>query len=261
MRSSLVALTLAVTISAIASGQEALTPARAQAPLEIVLDLKNRLALVPEGTVIPAGLKVSARWSTVRVSAAREKALLWSERALLWSERLQPSERRESRSERGEATAFVFAYAPESVFVPYRAANKQRFPGGIKPLDSCSGPSYVYASHPSCGGCQVTLVHSECTSSGFPDYTETYFGDSYPAMQAEFEYATIYSSDNYFSCYQQDFWSSASVGCYDDDTRHNIGSPSTTVYIEGFAEFLSGGNLYDVTAYVEWTLYSVHRNP
>ena len=164
--------------------------------------------------------------------------------------------------------AFVFAYAPQSVFEPYRAARQARPAKGtgrnIQPLVfTCYGPYQVYATQPGCAGCQVTLEHNFCTDnfSFFNPYTEYYYGDVYLSQQAGWAYSTIYSDDNYFSCFQQELYTSGPLSCYASDLRYNTDPVvGTVVHIEGSAEFWVGGNVYDLTATAEWRPYSHHQN-
>jgi hypothetical protein len=109
----------------------------------------------------------------------------------------------------------------------------------------------------------VDLTHEFCTDdfSLFHTYAESYYADVYLSEQADWAYAQISSSDNYFHCYQQAFYTSGPLSCSaTDDLRYNTDPLSTTVYIEGTAEFSFGSDVYDLTVVATWSPYSRHFN-
>ena len=254
MRVSVIALTLFVALSATAVAQQPVALGVPRGPVDVVLDFKNRLALVPEGTVVPAGLKFSAQWSTRRSVAGR-------------GQRPPADAFRQAPDEEKESVSFVFAYAPQSFFEPYRAANRTAPNASsrrIQPLVfSCYGPYTVYASHPDCSSCYITLVHNFCTDnfSFFQPYTEYYYADLTMAATPAWAYTTIGSDDGYFSCSQYSNYSADPLSCYASDLRYNTDPVvGTTVRIDGAAEYWLWGDVYGVYVSGSWSPYSRHQN-
>src|SRR5438132_5556164 len=233
----LVLVSLLIGFVGIAKGDD---PAVRPKSIEIVLDLKNRIAFVPEGTIVPTGLRVSGKWGAealatrVEVESAR-------------GDRTWPVHR---RVERGVSIPFVFQYAPDELFAPYRKINTPPVEGSkaarkIKPTVQCSDPSsttyYVSNPDPGCGGSAFTFVTQFCVDPNFSavDSTDTIYDDLYLASSAAYSNIYISSDDSYFQCYDGQSHSAGDLHCSASDTRHFVGGtrPSTIVSIGAYSEF------------------------
>ena len=249
---SMVMIACVVGISGVAQGQDAFA-GKPRTDLEVILDLKNKLALVPEGTVIPRELKLWAQWSSRGVGERRFERIHRDEGAVQQAFRNRNAER---------SAPFVFRYAPASAFERYGGA---KHPGGrLKPTSGyCSGYLTVHVEHPDpeCQGCSMTLYHEICfdTDSGL-DYLETYDADVTPAYPG-YTSVGISSTDSYWSCFNG-YSAMSDLSCWTSDTRHNTyPTLGPTIYVTGYNEFWQNYNVYTLEANATWGSYSSHRNP
>ena len=264
MRSCTVTLVSMLLLSAVAFGDQ--PPLMSRAPIEVILDFKNHVALVPEGTILTAIPAVSGRFRISKSPASRE-TLQERERGYRNMKRddgLHAGS--ESETSAQDFVPFVFGYAPDEVFAKYRA-NTQQTSHRIRTNDYYFQFVY-YASAPyGCPSCYLTL-YVDYTAAPYPadDYTTGFVATSVSGANY-FRTVDIESSDGYFNCSNWEEYSSLDLSCSSSDTRHHQVN-GTTVTVDTFAEYFDGTNFYDLETclgcnggYGYGIENSVHREP
>lgn len=179
-------------------------------PLEVILDLRNGLALVPEGTVIPKDYRISvAAYMLPETTDRSPRAAEERARQALSSGRSTPLK------------PLVFAYANQSAFDPHRERSKA-FAERVRTLSGyCDGPEITYGvpDDPNCEGCTFTLLTTYCIADGpNPElYELTAIAEIASSGSPGYAAASVTSSDAYLNCYSGSPYSSLHVERHSDD--------------------------------------------
>ena len=256
MRAWMFAVALSVAFSAVAVGQGTVTyiyGKRSHAtysPVEIVIDFKNNLALVPEGTILPPGLKVFVRYGKYSLNDP-EDVRAFDEQRRLRSQRIagrRPAER----------VPLVFAYAPESVFVPYRKTSE---PTRLKSTNYCPPIVRTYGPIPGCNDCTATFYSNSCDDYVYPYryYCQTYSAEITPANTG-YSWVEVWSTDGYFSCANQVLYPSVDVSCDSTDSRDQcMDCGYGYVATAGYDEWWVGTDVFTWYIEVDWLDTSCHK--
>jgi len=189
MRRGIIVFMLGFTGAAIALGGEPradLNPGS----IEIILDFKNHLALVPEGTILPKGFTIVGKYRTSKIPYRPPSA----------DHRLRqdavPGGGAVVESDPAHQVSFVFSYAPDEAFAPFRRSAQQH-PRKVAPLfPTCSYTYSYYTWHPDCMTCDMTFYDTDTLDPcyfGVDYYTEWWTAEVTPAN--EISVATVGSSD------------------------------------------------------------------
>jgi hypothetical protein len=258
MRKHIVPTLLSFFMSGVALAQICL-PAQPRQPLEVVLDFANGLALVPEGTIIPPGVKIYARAGKVTRPEAGD--VLYGRRRLTNDGRKIAVDGTVLHRENSQR--FVFAYAPESVFLSHRKRSEAMVNRVRAQAEYCTQFDTVYSDHPDpqCVGCSITLVTVACIDpigDPIPQHTLTFTTTVSPAVVSAVQVSSL---DNYFSCSNSQIYATESVSCSDGDTRYPPGNPPGETRVDhwGYVEFWQNFTVYYIEA-TRWDpVNSVHR--
>ncbi len=199
--------------------------------IEVVLDFQNHVALIPEGTCVPSGLRISGAATRVGDVAGMQFFRRDAEQA-----RLENSTRR----------PFTFAYAPDAAFARLR--------GGSRPVhvasESCFTNTFYGQMDPNCQNCSLTLYETWCTNPGPPPTYQQF----QLTVSDELDFSggpddasvSLGSTAGYISCSASGSYPSSALTCSSSDFRQWTGSDTDHLHSIGFAEWLQWGNLYDV---------------